>query len=426
MSRLYDGKTENIYDIGNENWKDAINYIYTNNSKNLNFCINSELIDIKNRFKILKKEEKIYIIKKTSLKNAKLEIKNAKKINNLIKYQKIKGTNLIPIIPKLIVIDEQGFLISEYKGTTLQEALYSVERKKTLSFETFTQINELLFNNGIIYRGFIPRNIIIDKKNIYMIDFEDAIIYKDKKKVKYDLLFTTNFILNWQYFYKKEEIEIMINKTCIQYKENKKLLKYEKKYKEIKGYNLRNLKLRDKIKNTVINSEKPSIYRNINNYEIMPNDLVHLISDIFGYNYDVLFDLISEEIRKENEKIYYKYLKIFSNIIFLYKEKIEEMQFYILLIITMYMETYMYNTSIFDIKDNFIVPELNVKIEESQFLTAKFILKLDIENIKISYNKNIEDILIKNNKSNINLMLVDEIIDTALKIINNKKGVLDG
>lgn len=420
MSSLYNVKLENIINIEEQKWKDVISMIYTNESKKLNFCMNSELIDVKNRFKIVKKKEKIYIIKKTSLEKAKLEIKNAKKINKLIKYKKTKEINIIPIIPSLINIGKDYFLISEYKGTTLQENLYSKNEKNKLSFNKFSKINKLLFDNGIIYRGFIPRNIIINKKYIYMIDFEDAIIYKNKKNIHYDLLFVTNFILNWQYFYKREELEQLINSIKIKYNENKHLIKYEKKYKDIMGYKINNLKLRNKIKNTVINSEKPSIYQNINNYEIMPNDLVHLISDILDYNYDVLFDLISEKIREENEIIYYKYLKIFSNVIYILKEDISKMKFYILIIITMYIETYTYNLIIFDIKDNFTISELNKKIEESQFLTAKLILKLDISNLKISYKKTIEDALKKISESNKKINIVDEIMNTTIKIINNE------
>ena len=396
MSSLYNALgRESVNSIDSNDWNEIILKVYKKNNSKYKFRINSELIDIKDRFRILKQNGVTYIIKKTSIEKAKLEITNSKKILDLVKNININGFKLYPVIPFYKIIDKEAYLISEYKGYTLQEILYSNQKDYIISLETFSELIKQMLDKGIVYRGFIPRNIIVDDYNIFMIDFEDVLIFDNQKDVYCDLLYITNLILNWQYFYEMQDLQKIIKSLDVSFKEKRILLKYELKYKKILGMKGNNSIVRESIKNTVIGSEKPLIYRNKSEYEIMPTDLVHLISDLFGCDFDVLFDLLSYKIRQEDEFVYYKFLKLFSDIIKIMSENTQNIKFYFLIIISMFLENILNSFDVFEIKTKDFKQELTSKIKQSKFKLANIIIDLDVENTKKEFKKIIIKIIDK-------------------------------
>ena len=311
MGSLYSKNSINEFIIDNEyiDWIKIIEAIFYDTK--YKFCLNSELIDIDSRFRIVKIHNKVFIIKKTTAEKAQNERNNAIELEKILYKKIIDNYKLKPIIPTIINIGNDWYIISEYKGYTLQESLYDKRKSKSISFSTFSKIILLFMENGIIYRGFIPRNMIIRKNNIYMIDFEDITINNNEINLQY----ITNLILNWQYFYPRYELEMMIEKYGGSNEKNIQLLPFENCYKEILGCNCNNYDLRLKILNTVLYAEKPINQVNKNNYIIMPNDLVHLMSDLYGSYVDVIIDLYFECLRKKSEEDFNNFIDLSSNII---------------------------------------------------------------------------------------------------------------
>lgn len=387
MSSLYDEKNISIIpEVDNElDWDSIVINLFTNDNPQNRFCINSELIDIDDRFRIAKIKEKLYIIKKTSNVKAHTEIINANKLNELIGNRTINGYTIKIVIPNYVEIGNNTYLISEYMGYTLQESLYDSRKSKVLPFIYFKEIIKLLFDNGIIYRGFIPRNIIISGSYLNLIDFEDIIISTDS--IRIDLLFITNFILNWQYFYDIYRLYQLLENLNLKLEDTNELLKYEQRYQIITGIP-DNASLREHIKNTVVNGEKPTICKNQNDYEIMPNDLAHLISDLFNYEVDVIFDLLSYHVRCTNEVAYYKYLKLFSRIIYLEKNNKMTLQYYFIILISMLLESVLTNNDILEIQNNeAFYDRFNEYIKASNFKVAKAILDNNIKQFKDELNE---------------------------------------
>lgn len=291
-------------------WEEIINKIWKNNKYCFN--LNSELIDTDDRFRIVKLKNKSYVIKKVSFKQASLEHSNAVEIKKLLADVDINGYKIIPIIPIIITLEFDSYIISEYKGFTLQESLYDIQKNETIPLLIFQKIILKMLKKGLMYRGFIPRNIILKNKIIYMIDFEDMELNRCKNCNSIDLLYITNFILNWQYFYSKDNLIEIIKNTKMNIKETKELLPFEKCYKDIMNIKDDNYRLRLKIYKTVINSEKPSLECSNENYKIMPNDLVHIMSDLFCDYIDVTIDLLFNYIRIKNESDFERLLNLYS------------------------------------------------------------------------------------------------------------------
>ena len=312
MSSLYNKNKINEILINDKNikWEMIINKVYKDNK--YCFCFNSELIDTDDRFRIVKLKNKNYVIKRTTLNKASLEYNNAVEMERLLANIDIDGYKIIPVIPIIVTVKSDSYVITEYKGFTLQESLYDIKKSKTIPLFLFQKIFYELLTRGLIYRGFIPRNIILKSKTIYMIDFEDLDLRQCKDSNSIDLLYLTNFVLNWQYFYQKEDLIEIIKKLNFVIKETKELLPFEKCYKDILNIDDDNYSLRLKIFNTVINSEKPSLKHSSEKYKIMPNDLVHIMADLFGDYIDVIIDLLFDYMRTKDESDFEMFLNLCS------------------------------------------------------------------------------------------------------------------
>ena len=315
MGSLYTKNSIKCILVNNKeiDWQSIVIEIF--NDTQYRFYLNSELIDVDDRFRMVKLNNKTYIIKKTSVDKAKKEVKNAIILSDRLNKTIIDGYKIKPLIPISIIDGSNGYIISEYKGCTLQEYLYDKRKTNIIPLSVFIKIVNYLFDKKIIYRGFIPRNVILKNKTIYMIDFEDITFNDNIDPVRLNLQFLTNFILNWQYFYKKQSLSQMLEKYKFSDEEKIELLAFENCYKLITGCKCNNRDLRIKVFNTVIYAEKPCNIRKSIYYKIMPTDLVHLLSDLFGYYLDVVVDLFFENIRKKDELSFYNFISYSSDII---------------------------------------------------------------------------------------------------------------
>lgn len=300
------------------------------------FYLNSELIDVNDRFRIFEYQKKNYIAKKTKKKDGDLEIKLARKAERLLDGLIVDDYVIHIVKPNIYYIDDFAYILTEYMGNSLQECNYSKSTDTSINLNTVFDILELFLKKGVLYRGFLPRNTVIDKKNIYLLDWEDA-IFDDRTKNGINLLWKTNFILNWSYFFDSNDIEKLLNKYCILNNQEPALLKYEKKFKNIANLNYGVVDLRKYILKTVMESER-KVEENTSNFIIPPNDMAHLVSDLFNSDIDVLFDISSSILRKKSESKYIELLEMLSRVIINSYSKNENIQKGAIRIILKFME----------------------------------------------------------------------------------------
>lgn len=325
----------NIFDINCNTIEEAINGSYKDDR--YKFYLNSELLDVNDRFRIFRFNNVNYIAKKTDLKNGFNEQNLAKKAYAILNNVKINNFVLKVVLPELKIINDESYILTEYKGVSLQECLYSSSQTNLLKLEDINEIVDKFMSMGVLYRGFLPRNTIVKNNNIYLLDWEDVIFSNVDDKLTINKLCETNFLLNWSYFYDIESLKDIIKKYEGSQNEEPSLLKYEEKFKKLTRLNISDYKLRLKIMNVVLFAEKKDTHQN-NKFRIPPNDMAHLISDLFNIDIDVLFDIICYVIRTYDEITYNKLLIILSNlIVYLYKHN-ENIQHYTIKFILVMLE----------------------------------------------------------------------------------------
>lgn len=294
-----------------DNINDVIKKVFSNEC--YNFYLNSELIDVNDRFRVFEYNNKKYIVKKTTTEDGKLEIyfayKAMERLNDLI----VDNYEIRIVKPDIYYADDFAYILTEYMGNSLQEVNYSKSNKNPINLNTIFNILELFLKKGVLYRGFLPRNMVVKENYIYLLDWEDTIFDKTAT-AGVNMLWKTNFILNWSYFYDYDNLEEVLNKYCVSNNYEPPLLKYEEKFKKIANLDYTNLDLRKCILNTVMASEK-KISENSSNFIIPPNDMAHLVSDLYNSDIDVLFDISSSVLRKKSESEYIELLKELSETI---------------------------------------------------------------------------------------------------------------
>lgn len=289
----------NIYEI--------IKYVFKTDE--YKFYLNSELIDVNDRFRVFNYKNKNFIIKKTNRIDGDLEVQSAQKAMKVIDGLNISNYTLKIVEPTIYYVDDSAYILTEYLGNSLQECNYSKQNKNFIAQNVIFEILNLFLSKGVLYREFLPRNMVINNKFIYLLDWEDA-IFSNKAEQGINLLWKTNFLLNWSYFYDYDELERQLYKYC-NLENEPPLLKYEKKFKNMANLNYNDIELRQFILKTVMESEK-NINENGNDFLIPPNDMAHLISDLFNSDLDVLFDIASSVLRKKSENQYIQALKKLS------------------------------------------------------------------------------------------------------------------
>lgn len=305
------GKDNIIYDVNVDTFQEAILEVYDGDK--YIFFHNSELIDVKNRFRIFRFKEKNYISKKMSKKNALVEYNSSLNVLCLLNEKKIVDYTIEIVMPNLFIVDDNYYIVTEYKGNTLQEILYS---KKNLEFriQHLKQLVNLFFKHKISYIGICPRNMVIsdEEKKIYLFDFETAEFNSDDNY--YNMLFKTNILVNWSYLFNQNELKSIFCESQIDEEKEPKLNQYEINFKQMIGFLGENFELRKIIMNVVLHAEK-KVDEQINDFCILPMDMAAIISDLFDYDMDVIMDMVFYLIREDNEELYKKILVAFSKTI---------------------------------------------------------------------------------------------------------------
>ena len=181
-------------DVDANSFEEAIKYI-DNNRKKYKFY-NNWLSDGENKILYFKYKTIGYIAKRVNYKKAKIELENAKMLNQLFTQEKINlKYNYIIETPYYYKINSKyGYLVSKYYGLDLNQLFYSnYDQNNKDIYSIFKEMYNFFRIHKIRYNGFLPRNIIIDNKKVYLIDFEDI-------NRKSNIAVETNIKIGWSYF----------------------------------------------------------------------------------------------------------------------------------------------------------------------------------------------------------------------------------
>ena len=388
--------------------KNIINKIYADsfeeaileayNNSDYNFFHNSELIDVENRFRIFEYNDINYIVKTMSKEKGVAEFNNSIKCAQLLNGKKINNYHIKVITSKLYKVDDLYYIATEYKGNTLQECLYT-DNASDFTIQYLKEMIKIFSNLGIEYNGLCPRNMVVSKNEnkIYLFDFENTKFFE--RIEYYNMLYRTNILVNWSYFYNQNDLLILLNSLQNGNISEPKLNSYEKNYKIMIGFSENDYELRKNIMNVVLNAEK-RIDKSDLDYCLLPIDMASVISDLFEINMDVIMDMTFYLIRKYDENLYKKILHDFSKIlIYSYKEGYE-------------LRTYLLPILIYAIDKTDSIAEKNFDGQLLNYYFDKDINKFKLE-LKIRLNTIFKEIYPNYKLSMLN---IDELAEYLLKI----------
>jgi len=289
-------------------------------------CNSRWFIDIKGKFRLFKFNKITYLAKEITEEKANIEIRNCLIAKKRIDSKRVGKRTIEIVTPQKISAKtkpKQHHLVSRYLGLDLNNNVYS-KTPPILTVDECLSMVKLFIENGISYRGFLPRNIVENKNKIYLFDWEDASFSKQASIDSFDHLWKTNFLLNWSYLYGFNDLVHGLQEKLNIHEPlpEPPLVKYEKTYKLITGNNnTESHHLRNTIDEIVFGSELP-LKKKYNKFYIRPNDMGHIMADIFPSEIDVLHDMLSVLLRKQNEKIYTLNLQLMTRLLFLYYKEI--------------------------------------------------------------------------------------------------------
>jgi len=273
-------------------------------------CFNShpEFVDVKSRFCEITVGGKKYVVKKSGRTEAENERNNALFVKNKMKDLSLDGVQIEVIVPELFIHRGSSFLVSPYLGQTLEGAKY-LSSQNGFPQSVLFSVTQWFFNQGIIYRGLLPRNTFFpDSTHCYLIDFEE-VMFLGQNSRSLNLKWETNYLLNWGYFFNVEELQTFFRSLQpMEYWVEPPLNTYEIIWASIISQNeavsldsASKLKqVRQAVEQIVLHAERP--FDDNSNAVFFPNDCAHLVADLFGTELDVFFDTVLwflEECRKE-------------------------------------------------------------------------------------------------------------------------------
>ena len=286
-------------------------------------------VDVKDRFRIFEFEGREYIAKRTRPDKAHEEIKRSQQAFKHLDGKSAQGKTFRIIVPILVTHNEStSYLVSEYVGMDLNGLSYTGSVPH-LTAQQYVRIVQFFLEHGVAHPGFLPRNLVEKDEEMFLFDWEDGQFLKAGDSMEFDRLWYTNFILNWSYLFPKEELEqafAHMSKGVALVEPP--LVRYERTFIHIAKLNDISISsVRDAIEQVVFGAELPvrvATRRDI----LRPNDLGHLLADIFFDEMDVMGDMASKAVRTESESLYSAIIGVISQIISLCrKNNLEVIQY---------------------------------------------------------------------------------------------------
>lgn len=302
-----------IKPVEKETLMEAINVAFDSNEYGL---YNSRwFIDVKERFRIFRYRGTPYIVKETSEKKADSEVVNSKKAYDKLDGKTVGTKTIRIVIPKKFTLssdNKRNFLVSEYLGPDLNEKVYSNTRPRISLGECLSFVG-LFLENGIAYKGFLPRNIVEEKNTIYLFDWEDASFSDSRTFDSFDHPWRTNFLLNWSYLFDHADLDNGLKRSVgIQEPLSEPpLVEYENIFRDITNNKTSDASLRNDIDNIVFGSELPLV-ETPDRFYIRQNDIGCLIPDIFPSEFDVLYDMLSYVFRMIDERKFSYHIELIT------------------------------------------------------------------------------------------------------------------
>lgn len=275
---------------------------------------NPELIDVRDRFRLIEGSGQTYVAKKSKLVQAETECTYAATAAVRLKGCFAGGLSLQVVVPEIVRCGDDAYLITPYLGKTLQSVRYA-QANPLIPQGTLRQILQTFKDHGIMYRGFLPRNTILKNEMLYLIDWEDAVFFDGDRDVAGSLMAETNFVLNWMYSYDPNVLRAMYRSVYqITSEQNTPLNQYETILCCLCGQKTEPVPdARSFIEELVLAAEAPCI--GAQNTSIMPTDCAGVIADIFTPHIDAFFDLLSAYLRKKDEVGYLRWLEFLGDYI---------------------------------------------------------------------------------------------------------------
>lgn len=288
-------KMINTMDYNNMTIEQAAKYAFDSSKLNCAFIRNRELVDFSGRFRNFYVNGTQYVLKIfDNFKDANTEFSNVLKVKALTELT-IDILIPLPLITKLSE-DNWGLVMRDY-GFTLDE---NVETTKTiLPLENVYKFLFDLLNCGIVWKGFLPRNIIFHENKLILIDWEKVSFCEAEcqRVIDDQTIFFWN--LGWSQIYPEINFYHQLKKyPLFQLSKSVKLDSFEKILKTFIGHSHHDEQITREIGNNITQiSEGPMNYISLNYFN--PHDFGHLIDDLFPKAISVFYSLASSKLREE-------------------------------------------------------------------------------------------------------------------------------
>lgn len=268
---------------------------------------NAELIDVRNRFRLIEVNGQIYVTKKSKPAQAEAERSFAAEAKARLNGCFVDGLSLRVVVPEVVLCGNAAYLITPYLGKTLQSIRYT-QVNPVIPKKMLHQILQIFKDRGIRYRGFLPRNTILRDGALYLIDWEDTAFFNVGTDVPGNLIAETNFVLNWMYNYDAEELKTMYRRVYrVLSEQDIPLNRYETILCCLCGQAIGSVSdARSFIEALVLAAEAPC--KGVQNSVILPTDCASVVADIFTPHIDAFFDILSAYLRQEDEAGYLRWL----------------------------------------------------------------------------------------------------------------------
>lgn len=268
---------------------------------------NLELIDVRNRFRLIEVNGQAYVAKKSKPVQAEVERHLAAEAADRLNRCFVDDLYLHVVVPEVVLCGDDAYLITPYLGKTLQSIRYT-QVTPVIQQKTLHQILRIFKDRGIRYRGFLPRNIIFEEGVLHLIDWEDTVFFNTGTDVPGNLIAETNFVLNWMYNYDAKKLRAMYRHVYrILSEQDIPLNRYETILCCLCGRNTGSVSdARSFVEILVLAAEAPS--KSAQNSVILPTDCASVVADIFTPHIDVFFDILSAYLRQEDEASYLRWL----------------------------------------------------------------------------------------------------------------------
>jgi hypothetical protein len=121
-----------------------------------------------------------YVVKFTSnKKKASKELDNAQTVSKLLDTTKLTKSTLRIVVPKILTVGDGVYaLLSPFVGEDYNQRLYTNDAHEKYDDDIYAIFN-ILKDKQIIYPGFLPRNVVINKDEVLLLDFEDVEILQN-------------------------------------------------------------------------------------------------------------------------------------------------------------------------------------------------------------------------------------------------------